>query len=275
MMSPQTIVHVGDASTVDLGESSAHLVVTSPPYWSIVDYGHQDQIGFGQSYEEYLRSMDVVLSRCVGALHPGCRMAIDIGDQYLRASEHQRYRVLPIPSDLISIVMRAGCDYMGGIIWRKISTTKTTGGSAWMGSTYWPRDGQITYEHEHILIFKKPGKAPKPSAEAKDRSTLTKEQRSRWFRGVWDDVRPTTKADHPAAFPIEIPDRLIRMYSFWGETVLDPFLGSGTTAASANAAGRDCVGVELVEDFLPTIERRVADVGGTVVRTSALRVGPD
>lgn len=135
-----------------------------------------------------------------------------------------------------------------------------------MGSTYWPRDGQITYEHEHILIFKKPGKGPRPTPEAKELSRLTKEQRSRWFRGVWDDVRPTTKADHPAAFPLEIPDRLIRMYSFWGETVLDPFLGSGTTAAAANAAGRNCVGVELVDDFVPTIERRVSDAGGTVVR---------
>ena len=261
-MSNSTI-HVRDARTLPFEDGSVHLVVTSPPYGSIKRYSDSPaEIGWGQEHVDYVFSMGQVLRECNRVLHPGCRMAINIGDQYLRASEHERYRVLSIPSDIIRICTANGLDFMGNVIWKKISTTKTTGGGAWMGSTYWPRDGHITYEHEYVLFFKKLGHGPKVSAEAKANSKLTKEQRSRWFRGIWDDIHPARQDDHPAAFPIELPDRIIRMYSFWGETVLDPFMGTGTTAVAANLAGRNAVGCELSEDFVGIIEHRLEGIPG-------------
>lgn len=242
----------------ELEDESVHLVVTSPPYWSIKDYGHPGQIGFGESYEEYLASLRCVLSECHRVLQAGCRMAINIGDQYLRAAEHGRYRVLPIPADITVIGRELTFDFMGAIIWRKISTTQTTGGGAWMGSMYYPKDGHITYEHEYVLLFRKQGAwQPPRDPEAKDRSRLAKEERQGWFRGVWDDIPPVRMDQHIAMFPVELPRRLIRMYSFWGETVLDPFLGSGTTALAAAAEGRNSVGYEINDEFEDVILRKL------------------
>lgn len=241
----------------ELDDRSVHIVVTSPPYWCIKDYAHPGQIGFEQSYEEYLADLRQVLAECVRVLHPGCRAAINIGDQYLRATEHGRYRVQPIPADLIRLGQDLGFDFMGQIIWRKVSTTKTSGGGQWMGSVYYPRDGQITYEHEYILLLRKPGTPPKPTAEQRERSRLRKEDRSRWFRGVWDDLPPARQRAHVAMFPVELPRRLILMYSFWGETVLDPFVGSGTTMQAAEETGRNSVGYEINPAFERLVRAKV------------------
>lgn len=243
----------------ELEDQSVHLIVTSPPYWCIKDYEHPDQIGCEQPYEDYLDSLSQVFSECHRVLHPGCRFAVNIGDQYLRAADHGRYRVQPISADLTVIGRHRGFDFMGSIIWRKISTTNTTGGGQWMGSTYYPRDGHVTYEHEYILLFRKRGDWPKPiTAEAKEKSQLTAEQRSHWFRGVWDDIPPQRQSGHVAMFPIEVPRRLIMMYSFWGETVLDPFMGSGTTALAAAREGRSSVGYELNRQFEPLLRDRLS-----------------
>ncbi|MEN6645502.1 MAG: site-specific DNA-methyltransferase [Armatimonadia bacterium] len=251
-------VHLGDCRDMTaVGDETVDLIVTSPPYWCIKDYGHPGQIGLEQSYEDYLAALEQVMGECLRVLRPGCRFGLNIGDQYLRASEHGRYRIQPIPADLTLTGRRLGFDFMGNIIWRKISTTNTTGGGAMMGSMYYPKDGHVTYEHEYILLFRKQGNWRKPSVEAREKSKLTKEERSRWFRGVWDDVAPDRQKGHVAMFPVELPRRLIRMYSFWGETVLDPFMGSGTTALAAALEGRNSVGYELNEEFLPLIERKV------------------
>lgn len=258
-MSTKHRIVIGDAQHMaEVDDKSVHLVVTSPPYWCIKDYGHVGQIGFDQSYEQYLASLRTVLCECHRVLCPGCRMAINIGDQYLRASEHGRYRVLPIPGDLTAIGREIGFDFMGAIIWEKISTTNTTGGGSWMGSIYYPKDGHVTYEHEYILLFRKLGKWPTPrDPEAKERSRLTKEERSTWFRGIWNDVRPDRQTEHIAMFPIEIPRRIIKMYSFWGETVLDPFMGSGTTAKAAALEGRNSVGYEINAEFESVIREKL------------------
>ncbi|MCD6352524.1 MAG: site-specific DNA-methyltransferase [Armatimonadetes bacterium] len=251
----------------ELEDGSVRLVVTSPPYWSIKDYGHPGQIGCGQSYEEYQEAVGEVLAEAHRALAPGCRMAINVGDQYLRARDHGRYRVQPLGADITRLGQELGMDFMGAIIWRKITTTRTTGGCCWMGSIYYPRDGHITYEHEYIILLRKQGRAPgPPSPEAKEKSRLTKEQRSAWFRGVWDDVAPARQQGHQAMFPVELPLRLIKMYTFWGETVLDPFLGSGTTAIAAALAGRNSVGYEINPDFEGEIRRRFDEVAQEKLR---------
>lgn len=252
-------VIIGDSRQMgEVAEASIDLVVTSPPYWCIKNYGHPGQIGFEQSYADYLAALGEVMGECLRVLRPGCRMAINVGDQYLRASEHGRYRIQPISADLTVLGRDLGFDFMGSIIWRKISTTNTSGGGALMGSIYLPKDGHVTYEHEYILLFRKQGKWRRPSQKAREKSRLTKEERLMWFRGVWDDLPPSRMVEHMAMFPVNLPLRLIRMYSFWGETVLDPFLGSGTTSLAAALEGRNSVGYEMNPEFSDIIRRKLA-----------------
>ena len=248
MMSEHRIIFGDSRNMSGVDDESVHFVVTSPPYWCIKDYDHPAQIGRNQSYDQYLADISKVINECYRVLHKGCRLAINIGDQYLRAAEHGNYRIQPIQADIIKIGQSIGFDFMGNIIWQKVSTTHTTGGGQWMGSIYFPKDGHITYEHEYILIFRKEGKWPKPTKEQRERSRLTKEQRSEWFRGIWK-ISPERQNGHQAMFPLELPRRLIKMYSFYGETVLDPFLGSGTTCLAARLEGRNSIGYEINEDF--------------------------
>jgi len=240
-----------------LDDQSVHLVVTSPPYWCIKDYACPGQIGCDQPYEEYLADLARVLAECHRVLCPGCRAAVNIGDQYLRAGEHGCYRVQPIPADLIGIGREVGSDFMGNIIWQKISTTKTSGGCSWMGSMYYPKDGHMTYEHEYIILFRKQGRWPAPGREDREASRLTREERGEWFRGIWR-IPPERQNGHAAMFTLELPRRLIKMYSFRGETVLDPFLGSGTTSQAAEAEGRHSVGHEINSEFQQLIRARLA-----------------
>ena len=256
-MSTHRIILADSRQMPELADASIHLIVTSPPYWCIKDYSHPAQIGHDQSYDEYLAALRCVFAETARVLAPGCRMAINIGDQYLRASEHGRYRVQPIPADITAICRDLGLDFMGSIVWQKISTTRTSGGGQWMGSMYYPKDGHVTYEHEYILLFRQQGRWAQPAADIRERSRLTKEQRGAWFRGIWDDIPPERQKGHVAMFPLELPRRLIRMYTFCGETVLDPFLGSGTTALAALEEGRSSIGYEINAEFRSVIEQKL------------------
>lgn len=242
-------------------DRSVQLIVTSPPYWNLKDYDLDGQIGRGQSYEDYIGTLGGVWRECKRVLSSGCKLVINVGDQFLRARDNGgRYEIVPIHIDIIRSCVQLGFVFLGNIIWQKISTTKTTGGCSWMGSIYYPRDGYITYEHEYIMIFKKSGSPPRPSPEMKELSRLPKEFRSKWFRGIWDDVPPARQSGHVAMFPLELPSRIIRMFSFAGETVLDPFAGSGTSMEAAARWNRNSIGVEINPDFMPMIRSRIADV---------------
>jgi len=255
-MNNHRVIFADSRRMPEIKNESVQLMITSPPYWCIKDYFHPGQIGFSQSYEEYVNDIRQVLEETYRVLSPGCRAAVNIGDQYLRAKDFGRYRVQPIPADITVAAREIGFDFMGNIIWKKISTTKTTGGGSWMGSIYHPKDGHITYEHEYIIILKKPGDWPKPTKEQKEKSKLTKEERSSWFRGIWE-IHPERQEDHIAMFPLEVPYRLIKMYSFYGETVLDPFLGSGTTIKAAKMLGRKGIGYEINKNFESIIRKKV------------------
>lgn len=257
MLSMISRIQFGDARSQEAhGNDPVHLVVTSPPYWTIKDYNTTGQIGHGDGYEDYIARLDEVWSRCYARLLPGCKMCINVGDQFLRAKTHGRYRVLPIRERIISSIMGIGADYMGAIIWQKMTNTNTTGGGTLMGSYPHPRNGVLKIDYEFILIFKKPGKAPRGTPEQKAESAMDVAEWSRNFSAHWD-IPGERQRGHHAMFPRELPRRLIRMYSFPGERVLDPFAGSGTTIDVAIEQGRVGEGIEINRDFESVMRDRL------------------
>ena len=251
-----TIIN-GDSRKMDkLQDKSVHLIITSPPYWQLKDYGSDNQIGFNDTYEQYINNLNLVWKECYRVLHDGCRLCINIGDQFARSVYYGRYKVIPIHSEIIRFCETIGFDFMGQIIWQKTTTMNTTGGGAVMGSFPHPRNGIVKLDFEYILIFKKQGNAPKPTAEQKAQSAMTNEEWNTYFNGHWY-FNGAKQDKHLAMFPEELPKRLIKMFSFPQETVLDPFMGSGTTAAVAKALGRNSVGYEINPDFIPLMKERI------------------
>lgn len=243
----------------DIDDGSVRLVVTSPPYWQLKDYGVDGQVGFDDSYPEYIDNLNLVWSECMRVLHAGCRLCINIGDQFARSVIYGRYKVIPIHAEVIRFCETIGFDFMGSIIWKKVTTTNTTGGAVIMGSFPFPRNGIVKLDYEHILLFRKLGKAPRPESDIRDSSRLSIDEWNEYFSGHW--VFPGERtSSHLAPFPMELPRRLIRMFSFPGETVLDPFMGSGTTAAAALEQGRASFGYELDASLADSLRRRVPGI---------------
>ncbi len=246
--------------------NSIHLAITSPPYWQLKDYGTDNQIGFHESYESYINNLNLVWKECHRVLHPGCRLCINIGDQFARSVYYGRYKVIPIRTEIIKFCETLGLDYMGAVIWQKVTTCNTTGGATIMGSFPYPRNGILKLDYEFILLFKKQGLSPTPTKEQKELSKMTKDDWNSFFSGHWY-FAGAKQDNHIAMFPEELPARLIKMFSFSGETVLDPFLGSGTTTLAARNVGRNSVGYEINSDFMPTIKDKLnlgqSDIAGT------------
>jgi site-specific DNA-methyltransferase (adenine-specific) len=248
----------GDSRYMDkLSDESVHLVVTSPPYWQLKDYGTADQIGFNDSYESYINNLNLVWRESYRVLHKGCRLCINIGDQFARSIYYGRYKVIPIRTEIIKYCETIGFDYMGAVIWQKVTTTNTTGGATIMGSFPYPRNGILKLDYEFILVFKKAGTAPKTSKNNKELSSLTTEEWNTYFQGHWN-FGGTKQDSHIAMFPEELPKRLIKMFSFVGDTILDPFLGSGTTSLAAKNLNRNSVGYEINPDFIPVIKEKLS-----------------
>lgn len=247
----------GDSRNLSLiPDKSVHLIITSPPYWQLKDYGNDNQIGFHDSYEDYINNLNMVWSECNRILHDGCRLCINIGDQFARSVYYGRYKVIPIRTEIIRFCETLGMDYMGAIIWQKQTTMNTTGGGAVMGSFPYPRNGILKIDYEFILIFKKQGKAPIPSLEQKGLSEMTKEEWNTYFSSHWT-FGGAKQDGHIAVFPEELPHRLIKMFSFAGETVFDPFMGSGTTALAARNLQRNSIGYEINPDFANYYKQKV------------------
>jgi len=240
----------------ELPDNSVHLIITSPPYWQLKDYGIENQIGFHDSYENYINNLNLVWKECYRTLHNGCRLCVNIGDQFARAVYYGRYKVIPIREEIIKFCETIGFDYMGAIIWQKVTTSNTTGGGVQMGSYPYPRNGILKLDYEFILIFKKLGESPRPTTEQKELSKMTAEEWNTFFAGHWN-FAGARQSGHIAMFPEELPRRLIKMFSFVGETVLDPFLGSGTTALAAKNNDRNSVGYEINPEFIPIIKEKL------------------
>lgn len=248
----------GDSRSLNqIKDKSVQLIITSPPYWQLKDYGTEDQIGFNDSYEEYINNLNLVWQECNRVLADGCRLCINIGDQFTRSVYYGRYKVIPIRTEIIRFCERLGMDYMGAIIWQKTTTMNTTGGGSVMGSFPYPRNGILKIDYEFILLFKKLGSAPKPSPEQKELSAMTKEEWKQYFSSHWN-FSGVKQNGHIAMFPEELPKRLIKMFSFVGETVFDPFVGSGTTSLAAKHLGRNSIGYEINKEFAPIIKDKLS-----------------
>ena len=250
-------IYFGDSRKLNkIPDKSVQLIITSPPYWQLKDYGTNEQIGFNDSYEEYINNLNLVWMECERILSDGCRLCINIGDQFSRSVYYGRYKVVPIRTEIIRFCEALKMDYMGAIIWQKATTMNTTGGGAVMGSFPYPRNGILKIDYEFILIFKKLGKSQKPTLEQKQNSIMTKEEWNQYFSSHWN-FSGVKQSEHIAMFPEELPKRLIKMFSFVGETIFDPFLGSGTTSLAAKNLGRNSIGYEINKEFESVIKEKL------------------
>jgi site-specific DNA-methyltransferase (adenine-specific) len=248
---------IGDSRKMEeLSDNSIQLVVTSPPYWQLKDYGSSQQIGFDHSYEDYINNLNLVWNECYRAIEPGCRLCVNIGDQFARSVYYGRYKIIPIRTEIIKFCEIIGFDYMGAIIWQKVTTCNTTGGATIMGSFPYPRNGIVKIDYEFILLFKKPGKPKAVLRDTKEKSKMTKEEWNLYFNGHWN-FAGARQDKHLAVFPEELPKRLIKMFTFIDDTVLDPFLGSGTTSLAAKNTDRNSVGFEVNGEFESIIREKL------------------
>lgn len=264
---------IGDSRCMnEIGDNAVDFIVTSPPYWYIKDYCLEGQIGYGQSLHEYLKSLYLVWDECYRVLKPGMRLCVNTGDQFLRSIIYGRYKVAPLHAEVISQCEQIGFDYMGSIIWQKKTTMNTTGGASVMGSYPYPPNGLVEIDYEFILIFKKTGNRF-IDKEIKEKSVLSKDEWKEYFSGHWS-FPGEKQINHEAMFPEELPKRLIKMFTFIGDTVLDPFLGSGTTAKAALNLQRNCIGYEINEKYLPIIRNKIGlnyDLFGSFNETEVIR----
>lgn len=262
-MSTKHLFINGDSRRMSLiSDNSVQLIVTSPPYWQLKDYGDERQIGFNDTYEEYINNLNLVWSECFRVLEHGCRLCINIGDQFARAVYYGRYKVIPIHSEIIRFCEEIGFDYMGSIIWQKQTSMHTTGGENVMGSFPYPRGGIVKIDFEHILLFKKVGKSSAVSRAVKEASKLSIDEWNEYFSSHWT-FEGARQDKHIAVFPEELPKRLIKMFSYVGDTVLDPFIGSGTVALAARNLGRNSIGYEINKNFYHFYREKVIQTDKT------------
>jgi site-specific DNA-methyltransferase (adenine-specific) len=242
-----------------IDDRSIDLVVTSPPYWTLKKYeGAPGQLGDIQEYEAFLEELDKVWVRA-RTLVPGGRICCVVGDVCIPRGRDGRHRVMPLHADIQSRARRFGLDSLTPILWHKISNgaTEVSGnGAGFYGKPYQP-GAIIKNDVEYILFLRKPGGYRKPSMLQKALSMISKEEMRTWFRPIWTDVGgASTRLGHPAPYPVEVAQRLIRMFSFAGDRVLDPFLGTGSTTVAAIRTGRNSVGVELERNYLDLARER-------------------
>ncbi len=247
-------IYLRDSRRLDfLKAESVHLVVCSPPYWTLKDYRRTEgQLGHVSDYENFLNELDGVWSHCYRALVPGGRLIIIVGDVCLSRRRNQgRHTVVPLHASIQEHCRKLGFDNLQGIFWCKISNAayEVENGSGFLGKPYEP-NAVIKNDVEYILMQRKPGGYRSPSLATRVMSVVSEKNYRKWFRLTWDDLPGASTRTHPAPFPIELAERLIRMFSFAGDTVLDPFLGTGTTSIAAARCGRNSIGVEVDSYYL-------------------------
>jgi len=241
----------GDARNLSfIQDESVHLVVTSPPYWILKRYNENpDQLGHIEDYEKFIKELSKVWQHCYRILVPGGRLVCVVGDVCLSRRKFGRHVVVPLHADIAVSCRKIGFDNLNPIIWHKIAnaTYEVNNGTKFLGKPYEP-NAIIKNDIEFILMQRKPGGYRKPTIEQRELSMIDKKDYKSWFQQFWNIPGASTK-NHPAPFPLELAYRIVRMFSFYGDTVLDPFCGTGTTMLAAMKANRNSIGVEIDPEY--------------------------
>ena len=243
-------LHLGDARDLSwIPDGSVHLVVTSPPYWTLKKYeSRHGQLGDVEEYEAFLAELQKVWEHCSRVLIQGGRICCVVGDVCIPRRKDGHHRIMPLHADIQVRARQVGLDCLTPILWHKIANGATEvrgNGAGFYGKPYQP-GAVVKNDVEYILFMRKRGEYRKTSMLQKALSLLSKDEMQSWFRSFWTDLKgASTRSGHPAPYPVELAERLIRMFSFAGDTILDPFLGTGSTMTAAIRAGRNSIGNEI------------------------------
>ena len=250
----------GDARDLTwIADESVHLICTSPPYFNLIKYPqHSDQLGNLTDYEEFLQELCNVWSECSRVLVPGGRIACVVGDVLVSRRQGGRHHVLPLSADIQVQARGVGLDCLTPIRWLKVGNIalEASRSARFLGKPNLP-NGIVKNDIEQILFLRKPGGYRSPTSEQEAQSRISTDDYVAWFRPIWDDIPGERRTFHPAPFPVALAERLIRMFSFVGDTVLDPFAGTGTTAAAAISARRASISIDIDSDYVAAIAERV------------------
>ncbi|MFH1680625.1 MAG: site-specific DNA-methyltransferase [Candidatus Eisenbacteria bacterium] len=272
-------LHLQDARRMtQLQPGSVHLVVTSPPYWTLKEYRKTDgQLGHLADYEAFLAELDKVWRCCFEVLVPGGRLVCVVGDVCLSRRKNQgRHTVVPLHSSIQEHCRAIGFDNLAPIIWYKIANAayEVESGSGFLGKPYEP-NAVIKNDIEFLLMLRKPGGYRRPTFAERVLSVVSVENYQKWFQQIWSGLTGASTRDHPAPFPLDLAERLIRMFSFVGDTVLDPFMGTGTTNLAAARWGRDSVGYEIDPTYFRyAYDRITRETQGLFGRATIEQVSP-
>jgi DNA modification methylase len=251
-----------DSRKIDfLAPESVHLVVTSPPYWTLKDYNFSDaQLGYIADYDRFLDELDKVWEACLNALVPGGRLICVVGDVCIsRRKNKGQHLVMPLHSSIQERCRKLGFNNLAPIIWQKIANAvyeATGNGGGFLGKPYEP-NAVIKNDIEFILMERKPGGYRSPSLPTRILSVIPADQHKVWFQQIWTGVTGASTKEHPAPYPLQLAERLIRMFSFVGDTVFDPFMGTGTTSLAAGKWGRNSIGVEVDSKYFEMAANRI------------------
>jgi DNA modification methylase len=254
-------IHCGDARQLDsIPDGTIHLVLTSPPYWTLKEYPeHADQLGLIPDYDRFHDELEKVWRHCYRMLVPGGRLVCVVGDVCLSRRRHGKHSVMPMHADITVRARKIGFDNLTPIFWYKISNAAyevENGNPGFLGKPYEP-NAIIKNDVEFILMLRKPGGYRQPTDEQREASKLSKEEYQQWFQQVWTGLTGESTRHHPAPYPEELAYRLIRMFSFVGDTVLDPFMGTGTTLLAAARCGRNSIGIEVEPRYVEMAKSRL------------------
>ncbi len=255
--------------------SSVHLVVTSPPYWTLKKYDAvEGQLGTVQDYESFLDELTKVISECYRVLVPGGRFVCVVGDVCIPRRKIGKHVVYPLHSDITLRARRTGFDNLTPILWYKIASARYEANtySTILGKPYEP-NAVIKNDVEFILIQRKPGPYRKPTMDQRRMSYIPRKYYEQWFRQLWN-ITGTSSREHPAPFPIELATRIVRMYSFVGDTILDPFVGTGTTMLAAMSCGRNSVGCDIDPKFVQIARRRLEEESSKLFQQATIQFFP-
>lgn len=258
-MTNHVLYHADARCLQFIEDNSVHLVLTSPPYFNLKEYkGGKNQLGIIDDYQQFLDELEKVWNECYRVLVPGGRIVCVVGDVCLSRKKNGRHVVMPLHSDIAVSCRKIGFDNLNPILWHKISNAsfEANSKSSILGKPFEP-NAIIKNDIEYILMERKPGGYRKPTEEQREKSKINKEDFYNWFCQIWEMPGASTKNGHPAPFPLELATRLVKMFSFVGDVVLDPFCGSGTTMLAAANTGRNSIGVETEQEYCTQIINRM------------------